>query len=57
MMTAKSSQPLAMKKIVEILHFVFVATPVFLIVISGVYVFFFFYDMYNLLKKLYAKVS
>lgn len=44
------------KILIEFLYLIFVATPVFLIVISSVYVGFFFYDCYNLIKKLYAKV-
>jgi hypothetical protein len=40
----------------EFLYFIFIATPTFVIVISSVYIFFFFYDIYNLLKKYYAKV-
>jgi hypothetical protein len=41
----------------EFLHFIFVATPVFLMVITAVYVGFFFYDIYNLTKKLWQKFS
>ena len=39
----------------EFLYFIFVATPVFLIVITAVYVGFFFYDSYHLIKKLWHK--
>ena len=40
----------------EFLYFIFVATPIFLIVISMVYVGFFMLDTYKLIKKLYEKV-
>ena len=40
----------------EFLYFIFVATPIFLIVISMVYGGFFIYDIYNLIKKAYEKV-
>jgi|694.fasta_scaffold00517_14 hypothetical protein len=36
----------------ELLYFVFIATPVFVIVITSVYVGFFFYDIYHLIKKI-----
>lgn len=39
----------------ELLHFLFVAIPVFCIVITAVYVGFFFYDIYKLSKKLWQK--
>lgn len=45
-----------LKLLGEFLYFIFVATPIFLIVISMVYVGFFFYDIYNLTKKAYEKV-
>ena len=44
------------EKFGEFLYFIFVCVPVFCIVITAVYVGFFFYDTYNLLKKLYAKI-
>ena len=34
------------------LYFIFVATPVFLLTITAVDVGFFFYDIYNLIKKI-----
>ena len=40
----------------EFLYFIFVATPVFLVTITAVYVGFFFYDSYNLIKKLWKKL-
>jgi len=39
----------------EFMYFIFVATPIFLAVITMVYVGFFFYDTYNLTKKLWKK--
>ena len=39
----------------EFMYFIFVATPIFLMVITAVYVGFFFYDIYNLTKKLWQK--
>jgi hypothetical protein len=36
----------------EFLYFIFVATPVFLLTITAVYVGFFFYDIYHLIKKI-----
>jgi hypothetical protein len=36
----------------ELLYFIFVATPVFLLTITAVYVGFFFYDIYHLIKKI-----
>lgn len=41
----------------EFMYFIFIATPIFLLTITAVYVGFFFCDCYNLIKKLYAKVS
>jgi hypothetical protein len=41
----------------EFLYFIFVATPIFLTVITMVYVGFFFYDIYNLIKKLCKNFS
>jgi len=40
----------------EFLYFIFIAIPVFTLTITAVYVGFFFYDCYNLIKKLYEKV-
>lgn len=39
----------------ELLHFLFVAIPVFCAVITMVYVGFFFYDTYKLIKNIYEK--
>jgi hypothetical protein len=36
----------------EFLYFIFVATPIFLLTITAVYVGFFFYDIYQLLKRI-----
>jgi hypothetical protein len=36
----------------ELLYFFFIATPVFLLTITAIYVGFFFYDTYNLIKKI-----
>lgn len=41
----------------EFLHFIFIAIPVFVMVITMVYVGFFFYDCYNLIKKLWKRFS
>ena len=38
------------------LHFIFLAVPVFVLTITAVYVGFFFYDCYHIIKKLYAKL-
>lgn len=40
----------------ELLHFIFIAIPVFCAVITMVYAGFFFYDTYKLFKKIYEKV-
>ena len=40
----------------EMAHFFFVAIPIFLLVMGMVYVGFFFYDAYKLIKKSYAKI-
>jgi hypothetical protein len=36
----------------EFLYFIFGATPIFLLTITAVYVGFFFYDIYQLLKRI-----
>lgn len=36
----------------ELLYFIFISIPVFCIVITAVYVGFFFYDIYHLLKRI-----
>jgi len=41
----------------EFMYFIFVATPIFLGVITMIYVGFFFYDIYNLTKKLWKNFS
>jgi len=36
----------------EFMYFIFVAIPVFVLTISAVYIGFFFYDIYHLIKKI-----
>ena len=36
----------------EFLYFIFVATPIFLLTITAIYVGFFFYDIYQFLKRI-----
>lgn len=41
----------------EFLYFIFIATPVFLLTITAVYVGFFMLDAYKLIKKIWKKFS
>lgn len=39
-----------------IAYFFLIAIPIFMAVISSIYIGFFFYDLYKSIKKLYAKI-
>ncbi len=45
-----------LKLLSEFMYFIFIATPIFLLTITAVYVGFFIYDCYHIIKKLYAKI-
>lgn len=45
------------KILMEFIRFIFIAVPVFVGVMTTMYVGFFFYDIYNLIKKLCKNFS
>lgn len=45
------------KILMEFIHFIFIATPVFVVVMTTMYVGFFLYDIYKLIKKLCKRFS